>query len=401
MNVKRKRIVMKHMMKKVTILAMVLLMLSFSMVGCGSRMDTTATIVTINGQEVPAGVANFFMRLSQAQVETYYAPMMGTTGSAMWGSPVDQAGTTYEELIREDIKTSFENLFIIAQQADAYGVSLSDADKALIEETIDTFIAANTQENLDLVSGQADYIREYLSTLMITRLMDPLMREGVDTNISDDEARQKAMEWVFFPFTMTGEDGSAVPMTDEQRAELVTTVDAFRQEVMSADGDMFAPAMVINTPDGETNEAADTTGLTVEVRSATFDETSRVVPAEIIDAAWNLSVNEVSDPIELDGGIYVVKQTSDLDREATDAKIANIIAEREQAQFDAKLTEWRDAAEITRNDRLWKSIRFDRLGVLIEQFSPEGDSASDDASPVEEDHSADDGHDHSTDAPAE
>jgi len=390
---------MKHKMKRVAVLVMAMIMLSFALVGCSNTIDSSATITTINEQEIPAGVANFFMRLSQAQVETYYAPMMGTTGDQIWDITIDQqTGATYEDMIREDIIRSFENLFIMAQQADTYGVALSEEDHAKIDEVVNTFVAANTPENLQLVSGEAEYVRAYLEIVKITRMMDPLMREGVDTNVPDDMARQKAMEWVFFPFTTPDETGTNVPMTEEQRDEARAMATQFRSDVVAADNDMYAPEIVSNTPDGESTADPESDVFTVQVRNATFDETSRVVPVEVINAAWAMNAGEVSDVLEHEGGLYVVKLTSELDREATDAKAQSIIDERKQEQFDAKLTEWRDAAVIDRNDRLWNRIRFDRLGVAILQFSPEGDSASEDASTPEEDSAP---ADENTDAPAE
>lgn len=50
-----------------------------SLTGCTS-FDNDDAVATVGKEEIPAGVANFYARMQQAQYETYYAPMMGTTG---------------------------------------------------------------------------------------------------------------------------------------------------------------------------------------------------------------------------------------------------------------------------------------------------------------------------------
>ena len=54
-----------------------------SLTGCTS-FDNDDAVATVGKEEIPAGVANFYARMQQAQYETYYAPMMGTTGEALW-----------------------------------------------------------------------------------------------------------------------------------------------------------------------------------------------------------------------------------------------------------------------------------------------------------------------------
>ena len=66
-----------------------------SLTGCTS-FDNDDAVATVGKEEIPAGVANFYARMQQAQYETYYAPMMGTTGEALWQQEMEE-GKTYEE----------------------------------------------------------------------------------------------------------------------------------------------------------------------------------------------------------------------------------------------------------------------------------------------------------------
>ena len=50
---------------------------------------------------------------------------------------------------------------------------------------------------------------------------------GVDTEVSDEEAAQKKMQYVTFSFTTTDEEGNSSEMTDEEKAELKTQAEEF------------------------------------------------------------------------------------------------------------------------------------------------------------------------------
>ena len=43
------------------------------------------------------------------------------------------------------------------------------------------------------------------------------MREGVNEEVSDEEAAQKSMEYVYFSYTSTDESGSVTELTDEKK----------------------------------------------------------------------------------------------------------------------------------------------------------------------------------------
>ncbi len=73
----------------------------------------------------------------------------------------------------------------------------------------------------------------------------------------------------------------------------------------------------------------------LEVQTATFDSESTSPTADLVKAADALEEGDVTGIVESDNGIYVAKLTSNLDREATDAKKESIVEERKQEQYDS------------------------------------------------------------------
>lgn len=70
--------------------------LAVSAAGCGSVKDSDV-VVTIGGEKVTVGVANFFARYQQAEYETYYS---GVMGEDMWSTEISK-GKSYEETVKK------------------------------------------------------------------------------------------------------------------------------------------------------------------------------------------------------------------------------------------------------------------------------------------------------------
>ncbi len=344
--------------KKAAIVTAAGVLAAVSVTGCSSTLNPDAVVATVGDEDISLGVANFYTRMTQGEYETYYASMMGTTAEAMWAQEVDDDGTTMEEQLKDNIMQSLQNMYLMSQHASDYDVALSDEDEQAISDAADQFVADNTEEARDVVSGNKEDVQKVLELVTIQSRMTEAMREGVDEEVSDEEAAQKSMDYVFFSYTATDDSGNSSEMTDEEKESLAATAQDFADQVKGGT-DMA--------------EAAEADG--VEVQTATFDSDSTTPDADLIAAADALeNEGDVTDPVETDNGIYVAKLTSLLDRDATDAKKESIVEERRQDQYDSLLEEWRDATEIDVNERNWNKIDFTYQGITI--VTPEEETSS-------------------------
>ena len=82
--------------------------LAVSAAGCGSVKDSDV-VVTIGGEKVTVGVANFFARYQQAEYETYYS---GVMGEDMWSTEISK-GKSYEETVKNQILETLENMYVL------------------------------------------------------------------------------------------------------------------------------------------------------------------------------------------------------------------------------------------------------------------------------------------------
>ena len=352
--------------KRAAVLAMAGVFGTACMTGCSGSLDTDAVVATVGGEDVTLGVANFYARMQQGQYETYYAGMMGTTPEEMWSQEYTE-GTTLEDETKDGVLEMLEDLYVISQHADEYEVALTEDEEKAISDAAAQFDADNTDEAKEAVSGYRKDVEKLLELLTIQNKMEKPMKEGVDEEVSDEEAAQKSMQYVYFPFTTTDDSGNSTEMTDEEKEDLRSAAQDFDDQVK--DGEDFESAA----------ESAD-----VEVRTTTFDSESTSPDADLIAAADTLEAEgDVTDVIETDSGLYVARLTSLLDRDATDQEKQNIVEQRRQDQYDSLLEDWRDAADITVNEKVWAKVDFEDQGVTIITSEAE-DGTADDNSQTDE-----------------
>ena len=331
-----------------------------SVTGCSGSIDTDAVVATVGDEEITLGVANFYARLTQGEYETYYASMMGMTAEDMWAQEYDE-DTTFEEQIKDSVMESLEDMYVLSQHAADYDIALTEEEESAISDAAEQFEADNTDAAKEAVSGYKKDIEKVLELVTIQNKMDSAMKEGVDEEVSDEEAAQKSMQYVLFSYTTTDDSGNSTELTDEEKEELKTTGQSLADRPAAGE---------------ECATVAEELGA--EAQTATFDSESTSPNEDLIAAADALqNEGDVTELVEADSGIYVAELTSLLDREATDAEKESIVEQRRQDQYDSLLEEWKDAIEIEVNDRVWNKVDFIDQGVTVVTPEEETDTTED------------------------
>ena len=347
--------------KRGVITAVAGILAAVTITGCSAAPDNDATVVTVGTEKVSYGVANFYARMQQAQYESFYAGLMGMSADTMWSQEVEE-GKTYEENMKDSILESLENMYLVKQHASEYKVELTDEEKKKIDKAAEEFVEDNTLEDKEVVSGYKKYVKEYLELATIQQKMDAPMKEGVDENVSDEDAAQKKIEYVQFSYTKKDDSGQSVQMTDDEKKAEKEKAQTFLDTV-SAD------------PDKDMNAAA--ASAEKEVQTATFDSESSTLNADLLKAADALeNVGDVTSLIETDDGIYVAKLTSKLDREATDQKKKEIVEERKQKQYEDQVETWRKETDIKVDKKEWKKVDFEDQGVNVKQTATDSEKSN-------------------------
>ncbi len=330
---------MARLAKRLAMLAVAGTLTATSLTGCGT-INTDETVATVGDEKITLGVANFYARLQQAQYETYYASMMGTTAEEMWAKEAS-GDQTYEEQTKKSILENLENMYLVSQHVSDYDVALTEEEQQAIKDAAAKFSEDNSDDVKKVVSGDEEEVAKVLELMTISNKMEAAMEAGVDENVSDEDAAQKSMQYLLFSYTTTDDSGESQTLSDDEKEALKTTAQAFDDRLKGGE-------------DMET--VASAAGLTAQ--TATFED--------LIAAADALTnAGDVTDIIETENGIYIAKLTSLLDREATDSKKESIVSERKQEQYDSLLKQWKKDTKIKEEKKVWKKISFEEQGVTI------------------------------------
>lgn len=338
------------MKKRLVALALAMTMVFSTLTGCGSNeFDGSQIVAEVGEEKITAAVANYYTRYQQAQYETYYASYLGEN---MWETQAE-AGVTYEENVKASIMESLHSLYVTKLHAEEYGVKLTEDEIAKIEKAAEAFGETNGAEAIEAVSGDKETVAEVLTLITLSNKMYPEMTKDVDRKVSDKEAAQKSMEYVWFTYKTTNEENTAVDMTDDEKAAQKSKAEAFAKKAKTGDFKALAEAEEL------------------EIVTKTFDATSTIPTEAVIAAADALKAGEVSDVIDGEDGCYVVKLVSELDEDATEAKKDEIIYTREEEAYNALVEKWMEETAIKVNEDVWSTIDFKKLGITIKDTTTE------------------------------
>ncbi len=321
--------------------------------GVGSKLDKNAVVATVGEEKINLGVANFYARYQQVQVESSYAQMLGMAGEDLWAQELTE-GETYEDTIKDGVLKGLEQMYILKSHMADYSVEITEEEQAKIDKAAFEFVDKNNLEAKEMTTADEKVVGEMLTLLTIQKKMTDAMTADVSTEVSDEEAAQKKMQYVSFSYSKTAEDGSSATMTEEEKAAVKASAQAF------ADGAGAAEDF-----------AAYATEQGYEATDKTFDAEDTSPSTEMIAAVNALSEGQTSGVIESENGCYVAKLVSALDREATDAEKQSIINQRKNDRFTEIYEGWQKAAKVEVDEKVWEKVDFVSQGVTMKEAEEE------------------------------
>lgn len=331
------------MKKRLFALALAGVLAAATLTGCGS-LKGDETVATVDDTKIDADLANFFARYTQATYETYYSAYLGED---MWNSDASD-GETYEESVKSSVLKSLEDMILLEKHMEDYDVSITDEDKAMIKETTQQFLNDNSLDDKNLVSGNEKTVNRALTLMAVQQKMRTAIQAGADTEVSDEEAAQKSMDYVFISYQTKDDSGNSKDVSDDEKAQLKSQAEAIASGLKEG---------------GDLNTLAEEQGATVQ--TLTFDKDTTSPDEDLIKAADALGEGESTDVIETEKGCYVAKVTSLLDRTATDSKKSQIVQERQTKLYDDTLKKWRKKADIKVHKDVWKKVSFQKVSVKM------------------------------------
>ncbi len=405
--------------------------------GCSSSNDEV--VAKMGDTRLTLGEANFMLRYSQAQTQSYLGAMFGE-GTNVFQQDLTGSGQAYGETVKESVLNDLKDMTILEQHMSDYNVELTDEDKAAIEEAAKQFIADNSKDVLKEMSATEETVSRILTLYTIQSKMETAIEADVDTEVSDEEAAQKTIQYAYFTIPETesetedtteaasegesettteaaSEDESETVAETEAASETETETEAASESETVAETETEATSeteaasedaseeTTEDTTESETEESAEKKetrekvqgiidavqgGETLEDAVKAVDESKSLTSysygadeetlnENLKNTADTLSDGEIaSEPVEGENGFYVVQMVSTFDRDATDQKKEEIIKDRKKELYDNKIAEW-DTESFDINEKVWDKVIFEDIFTL-KQEETESETGTESAS---------------------
>ena len=395
--------------------------------GCSSSNDEV--VAKMGDAKLTLGEANFMLRYSQAQTQSYLGAMFGE-GTNVFQQDLTGSGQAYGETVKESVLNDLKDMTILEQHMSDYNVELTDEDKAAIEEAAKQFIADNSKDVLKEMSATEETVSRILTLYTIQSKMETAIEADVDTEVSDEEAAQKTIQYAYFTIPeieSETEDATEATSADESASETETGTEAVSETETETEATSESETVAEteteatseteaaseaaseetseDTTESETEESAEKKetretvqgiidavqgGETLEDAVKAADESKSLTSysygadeetlnENLKNAADALSDGEIaSEPVEGENGFYVVQMVSTFDRDATDQKKEEIIKDRKKELYDNKIAEW-DTESFDINEKVWDKVTFEEIFTL-KQEETESETGTESAS---------------------
>lgn len=314
-----------------------------TLTGCSSAMNMDDVAATMDGTDITLGEAYFLFRYQQASNEVYLGSLFGE--QSMWDQDLTGSGTPYGTTFKEQTLNSMKNMLTAEQHMADYEVEVTDEEKAAITEAASQFLADNNDDTLKAMGADQEAVERVLTLYTIQSKMREAIIADVDTEVSDEEAAQKAVAFAYFNTSgETDEEGNTTELTEEEKA-------AVKEQ---------AEGVIAAVQGGETLEdAVKAVDEEMTVSNTTYGADDTTLNSGIKEAADALKEGEVApELVEAESGYYVVQLTSEFDEEATEQKKEEIITQRESDLYSEVMEGWEpESFEI--NHDVWDKVAFD------------------------------------------
>ena len=214
---------MKRVWKKGAALALAAVMCAGALSGCGKDAEGISAF-TYNGKKVDADFTNFALRYEQSKVDDLYAYYGSMMQQDIWSMDDGQGlGISTWDNFKTNIGEDIEKMLLAEDHAADYDVSLTDDEKKAITDAAAQFIANNDEKALASMSATQETVERYLTLCAIKAKVEVGMTADVDTNVSDEEAAQRTVDYIRYTPTTEAQTETESEMS-ETEADVENTV---------------------------------------------------------------------------------------------------------------------------------------------------------------------------------
>lgn len=319
---------------------LVIVLAVLSLTGCGLEGDLSRVVFTtgFGKDEVfrigrsTCTLPEFMVYLvnTQNQYENVY-------GEQIWNVELD--GVTLEDNVKDTVLAKLAQIKTMYLMAKDRDVKLDEREEKWVEEAAQTYFGSLTDRERQAMGVDLDTIRQLYTEYAMAEKVYNLIIEGINPEISDDEARTITIEHILIRTYTTDGTGKRIDYSESMKQECHEQILQLWEQAVNGEED-FAELAAKYSEDAN---------LRYSFRKGEIDPV-------LEEVAFKLGNGEISDVVELEGGYHLIRCVSTFDREETDANKLKIMEERRGEAFGQEYDVFVGTLVRSMNEELWQEI---------------------------------------------
>jgi len=317
--------------------------------GCGKNGDNNKIIITTGfADDEVFKIGDQVCKLSEMMV--YITDLCGsyekTYGEGIWDKDIN--GVSLEDSVKEIALSRLSQVKAVSAMAEDRGMVLDAEETDRVEKATEIYYEALDKNAVEQLHINKDTIYELYREYALSQKVYDSIIEGVNPEISDDEARTITIKYIFIK-TYSYDNGRRKVYDNAHKKAAEEFIESLRQRIIAGE-DIEALAL----------QYSDSQEVVMSVGKGEMDTAFEV-------AAFKLSNGELSDVIETDNGYYIIECVSNFDREVTDENKLRIIEKRKQEAFCGEYEAYILPLTKRLNEELWESITLEKNKSICEK----------------------------------
>lgn len=318
--------------KKIVLFVLVMCLLT-AVWGCGGqegeadRQEGVTQIVLTTGfakdEVFRIGKSSCYMNEFMVYLTNIQNRYEAVYGTQIWS--VSSNGISMENRIKDTVAARIAQVKTMNLLAQEYQVTLTDEEEKQVAAAAREYYDSLNEREIEVMGVSEELIAQMYREYLITHKVYVYIIRDINPEISDDEARNVTVDWIFLH-------------SPEESKETEALAEDIRKRL--SQGEDFYTLAASYSDD--------------KVITHTFGK--GMMDQAVEDCAFNLSVDETSQVIKGEEGYYILHCVSTLDRKETDANKEKIVTRRKKEAFNQVYGSFADQQVKQMNEELWESI---------------------------------------------
>lgn len=275
-------------------------------------------VLTVDNEDVSYSEVILYFKY----IESYYESIFG---EHIWS--YDLGGMSIGDLAKQDIIDTIVERKITKKQWTNYEILITEDDESRIKSDVENYLRQLTQEDIDYYGITEEVAYQFFFDNMIAERVYDAATMSVDTDVSDEEAKQITIQYLLI--RTNEEDGIAYAKAQDLLNQAVSAEDFYSFAKSNTD----APQVEVTIGKGDMND-------------------------EFESAAFELKTGEFSNIIESDDGYLILYCVDDFNEDGTLEKKEEIIDERQSEVFQNLYNEWQADVKVKLDEDIWEQMEF-------------------------------------------